>query len=114
MYNRYIPQEDGTYACKSVGEEYGTIALDAKSPGPENTQAPPPQSPMPPSPPPQSPMPPSPPPKLQGIGEFFRQLLPRGVDTVDLLVVLLLLLMAGDSPEDQGNAMLTMGLYLFL
>lgn len=104
MYNRYIPQEDGTYACKSVGEEYGTIALDAKSPGPENTQAPPPQSPM----------PPSPPPKLQGIGEFFRQLLPRGVDTVDLLVVLLLLLMAGDSPEDQGNAMLTMGLYLFL
>lgn len=104
MYNRYIPQEDGTYACKSVGEEYGTIALDAKSPGPENTQAPPPQSPM----------PPPPPPKLQGIGEFFRQLLPRGVDTVDLLVVLLLLLMAGDSPEDQGNAMLTMGLYLFL
>ena len=104
MYNRYIPQEDGTYACKSVGEEYGTIALDAKSPGPENTQAPPPQSPM----------PPPPPPKLQGIGDFFRQLLPRGGDTVDLLVVLLLLLMAGDSPEDQGNAMLTMGLYLFL
>ena len=39
---------------------------------------------------------------------FLRQLLPAGFDTGDLIVVLLLLLMAGDKPEDKNTALLTL------
>ena len=46
--------------------------------------------------------------------QFFRNLLPQSFDTEDLLIVLLLLLMAGDCQEDQNIALLTLVLYLFL
>lgn len=45
---------------------------------------------------------------------FLRQLLPKEFDTEDLLIVLLLLLMAGDCQENQNTALLTLVLYLFL
>lgn len=45
---------------------------------------------------------------------FLRQLLPKNIDTGDLLVIALLLLMAGDCQEDKSTALLTMALYLFL
>ena len=45
---------------------------------------------------------------------FLKNLLPKDFDTGDLLVVLLLLLMAGDCGEDQNTAILTLALYLFL
>ena len=45
---------------------------------------------------------------------FLRQLLPADFDTGALLIVLLLLLMAGDCEENQSNALLTLALYLFL
>ena len=45
---------------------------------------------------------------------FLRNLLPKDFDTADLLIVLLLLLMAGDCREDQNTALLTLVLYLFL
>ena len=48
------------------------------------------------------------------IGGFFKNLLPRDLDTGDLVVILLLLLMAGDCEEDKNTAMLTLVLYLFL
>jgi hypothetical protein len=48
------------------------------------------------------------------ISGFFKSLLPRGFDTGDLLVVLLILLMAGDCQEDQNTALLTLALYFFL
>lgn len=47
-------------------------------------------------------------------GDFLRRLLPKNLDTGDLLVILLLLLMAGDSAEDKNNALLTLALYLFM
>ena len=40
--------------------------------------------------------------------------LPKGLDTGDLLIIVLLLLMAGDCPEEQNTALLTLALYLFL
>lgn len=49
-----------------------------------------------------------------GAGDFLRQLLPKNLDTGDLLVIILLLLMAGDCAEDQNTALLTLALYLFL
>ena len=48
------------------------------------------------------------------MGGFLRGLIPKGFDTGDLIVVLLLLLMAGDKPEDKNTAMLTLALYCFL
>jgi hypothetical protein len=48
------------------------------------------------------------------VGSFLRQLLPKEFDTEDLLIVLLLLLMAGDCQENQNTALLTLVLYLFL
>jgi hypothetical protein len=48
------------------------------------------------------------------LGGFLRQLLPPSFDTADLIIVLLLLLLAGDCEEDRTTAMLTLVLYLFL
>ena len=45
---------------------------------------------------------------------FLKQLLPKDFDAEDLVVVLLLLLMAGDCRENQNTALLTLVLYLFL
>jgi len=46
---------------------------------------------------------------------FLRDLLPRDLDTGDLLIVILLLLMSADtSGEEHGNALLTLALYLFM
>jgi hypothetical protein len=108
MYNRYIPQPDGSFRRNST---------------PEN--CPQPQTPPRPAPPPpcapepaypgadQTPSP-KPCPGAQSIGSFFKNLLPKGFDTADLLIVVLLLLMAGDSQEDQNCALLTLALYLFM
>ena len=53
-------------------------------------------------------------PKDTSVSSFLRQLLPKDFDTGDLLVVILLLLMAGDCKEDQNSALLTLVLYLFM
>lgn len=98
MYNRYTPQPDGSFR---------------RSPAPDSPRPPtPPGSPT--EVPPRPPAYPSGPGGPLGIGSFFRQLLPTGFDTEDLLVVLLLLLMSPDRGEDQGWALLTLALYLFL
>ena len=45
---------------------------------------------------------------------FFRNILPKDFDTGDLIVVLLLLLMAGDCQEERNTALLTLALYFFM
>lgn len=114
MYNRYIPQPDGSYRRNRMPE-------------PTRHRPPPP----PPQPPKQeeasSPPPPEHPKEktacplkkahpLQGNGMdgFLRQLLPKDFDTGDLIVVLLLLLMAGDNEEGRNNALLTLVLYFLM
>ena len=98
MYNRYIPQQDGSHRRSRVEE-----------------QGPPPQKPAPPPEPHrQPPAPEHRPPASGNISGFLRQLLPKDFDTGDLIVVLLLLLMAGDKPEDRNTALLTLALYCFL
>ena len=44
----------------------------------------------------------------------MRRLLPKNLDTGDLMVIILLLLMAGDCAEDKNTALLTLALYLFM
>lgn len=109
MYNRYIPQPDGSYRRNQMPDN----AHRANTP--------------PPPPPPENQVPCPPTPSFQensntaqniqhggSIGAFLRKLIPAGLDTGDLLIIVLLLLMAGDCQEDQNTAILTLVLYLFL
>lgn len=113
MYNRYVPQPDGTYRKKKMAEPN-------RRPQPK----PPIQKPVQkeecpiPACPPEAP-PPKPPKKQQSykqesLTSFFTQLLPKDLDTADLLIIILLLLMAGDCEESKSNALLTLALYFFL
>ena len=104
MYNRYIPQPDGSFQRNRM--------QDQSRPKPP---PPPPPVPTPPPPPPcDIPTPPHNPLPGIGIGDFFRRLLPQGLDTADLLIILLILLMAGDCEEDRNSALLTLALYFFM
>ncbi len=107
MYNRYIPQPDGSFRRSRM----------------ENRK--PLQKPEPPCPPLEPPCPPpscgpeqqSPPchkHHSSPAGSFLQNLLPQSFDTGDLIVVLLLLLLAGDCQEDRSTALLTLVLYLFM
>lgn len=109
MYNRYIPRPDGSYACNRIPE-----------PQPNRPQKRQPTPPPPPKPKRQEEAPCEEKeqrsyPKHQGqpLG-FLRQLFGKDFDTGDLLVILLLLLMAGDCEEDRSNALLTIALYFMM
>ena len=100
MYNRYIPQPDGSYRRNAM---------------PDSRQHPPKHPPQPSAPPPPKPQAQPPlPPRSEPIPGFLRQLIPQGFNTGDLIVVLLLLLIAGDSEESRSNALLTLALYFIL
>ncbi len=109
MYNRYIPQPDGSYQKKYI---------------PDPMPAPPRPCPPPPPPRPEPDRQPEKPPRPQrrepprqqpcSADSFLKNLLPRDLDTGDLLVIVLLLLMSGDAHGDGNNALLTLALYLFL
>ncbi len=107
MYNRYVPQADGSYRRNRMEEAKHQRPVEQKAqhrhenaaqqetclPQPSREHSP-----------------------HQGkqIGGFLRQLLPKDFDTADLIIVLLLLLLAGDCEEDRNTAMLTLVLYLFM
>lgn len=122
MYNRYIPQPDGTYRRNRVPDASRQQSRPIpRQEEPVETQ----HQPEPESPPcqncvhntpPRQPIPPRQRRNTQpvGIGSFLKNLLPKDFDTEDLLIVLLLLLMAGDCQEDQNSALLTLVLYLFM
>lgn len=48
------------------------------------------------------------------VSGFLKGLLPQNFDTEDLIVVLLLLLISGNNANDQNAALLTLGIYLFM
>ncbi len=100
MYNRYVPQPDGSYRRNRVAEQ-GRKA-------PQEQPAPPPCD-----EPREQPCP-RPIRREEPIGGFLRQLLPKDFDTGDLFIVLLLLLMAGDCEESRSNALLTLALYFVM
>lgn len=128
MYNRYVPQPDGSFRrdrrmepsappppprpepepCEEVQETSCPIEPRHCAPQGQSGENRPPRRPAP------RPRPENCPRNKQSIGGFFRSLLPGGLDTEDLLIILLLLLMAGDCQEDQNRALLTLALYLFL
>ena len=91
MYNRYIPQQDGSYRKNRIPEQNPAPAVPSPAPCPP------------------------PPSRTESSAEgFLRQLLPKNLDTGDLFIILLLLLMAGDCQDEKNTALLTLALYLFL
>ena len=131
MYNRYIPQPDGSYRRRSISDpgNFSPAPPDKPSPCPPPPAPPenssqsgrvpsgggqPPRRPAPaghPRPPVRSCQPQQ---KPLTAGSFLKQLLPKNLDTEDLIIVLLLLLMAGDEEKESNSALLTLALYLFL
>lgn len=107
MYNRYIPQPDGSFRRNRMED------TPRPAPRPESRREKPDPAPEPERSKP-APIPPRPPKRPEPVGHFLKQLLPKGFDTEDLLIVLLLLLLSGDCREDQNTALLTLVLYLFL
>lgn len=139
MYNRYIPQADGSY-CRSripdnppvskqhfpVHKEEPCCSTEPEIPCTQEHKPPCKHNPVEhhnhnhirPGCPHSRPHPHQPKPEAcpesGSIAGFLRQLLPNNFDTGDLLVVILLLLMAGDCGDDQNIALLTLVLYLFI
>lgn len=116
MYNRYVPQPDGTYRKNRLQEPV--------PPEPPRKQRPPTPTPPPSQCPPPVVQENYPPPRpttkphrrneADTLTGFFKHLLPKELETADLLIILLILLMAGDCEEDRNNALLTLALYFFL
>lgn len=97
MYNRYIPQQDGTFQKNRVqSNQQNKQHKDSPCPEQPCEQA---------NPVAKQPI---------GAGQFLRQLLPKNMDTGDLLIIILLLLMAGDCDDSKNTWLLTLALYLFL
>ena len=94
MYNRYVPSEDGSFRRQSLPD------------------GPPPPKPGP--PPPSANLPAAERKVDQGLGSFFGSLLPKDLETEDLIVVLLLLLISADCKDTPNTALITMLIYLFL
>ncbi len=108
MYNRYIPQPDGSFQCRRV-EQRKSPPSPPKSQPPCESECPPKPCPPPPGPPREKPYY-----HNQSAAGFLRNILPKDMDTGDLIVILLLLLLAGDCEEDRSHALLTLVLYLFM
>lgn len=104
VYNRYVPQSDGSYRRSRQQE---TVPQKHPSPPPGRGDAETHH---------ETQMPEKLPPCRQdgSVTGFLRKLLPKGFDTGDLFVVLLLLLIAGDQEEDKNTALLTLALYFFM
>lgn len=112
MYNRYIPQADGTYRRSRIPDP---AAPPRHTPPKQEEHCPPPVTEpphCPPPPPPEAPCRRDP--YNSNVRSFLGQLLPKDFDTGDLIVILLLLLLAGDCQEDRNTALLTLALYLFM
>lgn len=114
MYNRYVPQSDGTYQRNRLPDQIPPPPKPCPQPERPHPVCPVPDPPKRPAPPPRPRPRPCREPEGGSITGFLKQLLPKNFDTSDLLVVLLLLLMSGDCQEDQNTALLTLALYLFL
>ena len=105
MYNRYIPQNDGTYRRNPVQQNNQQKKAEQHHQG---------HTPPPPYPQPCQPEITEPCRHNESAGGFLKGLLPKNLDTGDLLIIILLLLLAGDNEKDKNSALLTLALYLFM
>lgn len=112
MYNRYVPQSDGSFRRSQVnGGGTGQGTGGAPQPRAGTASAPPPPASAPDRCAPEQSFP-------QGdaggsTGGFLSGLLPQSFDTEDMIIILLLLLF-GNSGKGSNAAFLTLIIYLFL
>lgn len=134
MYNHYIPQSDGSYRRSSMPErghkpQFNSPIIPSPKPAAQPQQPEPEAVPCAaPQKPPQAapdreardnqncshPAPPVPQSNSQGILSFLKGLLPREIDTDDMLIILLIMLMNRDDDCDGLSPMLTLALYFLL
>lgn len=135
MYNRYVPQADGSFRRSRIQEPMPSQPNRSpfspgmreppqrKPPFQQQGSCPPQQNNNPPQRPNDTPPQRNPPPThfhnqcehaAPSVGSFLKGLLPQNFDVEDLMVVLLLLLMSGNSGSDQNGALITLVIYLFL
>lgn len=122
MYNHYIPQSDGSYRRSSIPEQQRQSRRSAPIPSPApvpRSEPAPEEPPCPASSPPASPVcaPAQNVPEQHGSGgilSFLKGLLPRQIDTDDLLIILLIFLMNREEDCDGLSPMLTLALYFLL
>lgn len=83
MYNRYTPQPDGSYKKQKM--------IESEMPRQAHNES------------------------ITDNSNFdvIKQMIPAGLDSADLLVIVMLLLISGDE-KGQTNALLTLVIYLFL
>lgn len=123
MYNRYVPQADGSFQKQKLQEPQSAytapLTTEAEISAPAVSCAP-----LHDNPPQDTPdsscdcsdhtQEPAHPPEPRGLGQFLKSLFPQGLDSEDLIVILLLLLISGDKGKDGNSALFTLGAYLFL
>jgi len=123
MYNRYIPQPDGSYRRNRIQEprkdperKHAPVTPSPAVPAAETLPVKESCPHCPVKSPNCQPAHHRPKPPMQNTGalSFLKQLLPAEFDAEDLLVILLLLLMTGNNREDQNSALLTLLIYVFL
>lgn len=125
MYNRYVPQGDGRFQRSTLPDPPPREIPRRPPPAPGPAAPPPAQDAKPTPQPPEPPMPPSsqtagpetPCPGLDpqsGLSALLRGLLPRNMDSGDLLLLLILLLLLNDGSAEAPSALLTLGLYFLL
>lgn len=84
MYNRYVPKPDGTYARKRIYDNETEQSGEQSKPVSDSAS------------------------------HLLQDIIPMNLDSGDLLVILLLLLISGEENSGQINALLTLVIYLFL
>ena len=111
MYNRYIPRSDGSFQRQSVPDSEDWCPCQEEEKQEEKREK---QEKKQCHGNHQSCHRPDPEPSGMKLGDFLKTLFPRGLDTGDLMVILLMLLISQDCREDRNTALLTLALYLFL
>lgn len=124
MYNHYIPQSDGSFRRHSIPENNRRQQRPAQSQQPTSPPPPPPQKEEPKAEhkPEQAQCQQQPPHheekheprREEGIFSFLRRLLPRDLDSFDLIIIALLLLLSGEDCEEDTASLLTLALYFLL
>lgn len=110
MYHRYMPTGGGQYRRQDIPERKPAPPVPPPAPPPPD---PVPPGPLPPPPPPVPPMPPMPPGRAPFPIPFLEKYFP-GIDSGDLLLLLIMLLLLSEGTEDAVSVVMTLAIFLIL
>ncbi|MBQ6432042.1 MAG: hypothetical protein IJJ99_09250 [Oscillospiraceae bacterium] len=111
MYHRYMPMGNGQYRRQDIPERRPAPPVPPPKPAPPVPPPPPPTAPPPRPIPPPPPM--SAPPTAPLPVPFLEKLFP-GMDSGDLLLLLIMLLLLSEGTEDAVSTVMTLAIFLIL